>query len=301
MLKIAYHPCYEHPLKKGHRFPMEKYDLIPRQLLYEGTCDFDNFFKPKKVKPKNLIGAHTKEYIDRLLNLQLTKDEIRNSGFPLSKEIVDRELTITQGTIEASTFALKHGIAMNVAGGTHHAYSNKPEPFCYLNDQAVAADYLLKNNLAKKIVIIDLDVHQGNGTAEIFKNNADVYTFSMHGKHNYPFTKENSDWDIALENGTNDTTYLNILKGALPKLLKEQQPDFVFYQCGVDILETDKLGKLNCTIDGCKERDIMVLESVFNLSIPTVCSMGGGYSKEIKHIIEAHCNTYRIAVDLLSN
>lgn len=301
MLKIAFHPCYEHPLKEGHRFPMEKYDLIPKQLLYEGTCDFENFFIPKKAKEEDLTGTHTQSYISRLMGLELTKDEIRQSGFPLSKEIIDRELMITQGTIDASIFALEYRIAMNVAGGTHHAYSNRPDPFCYLNDQAVAANYLLKHQLAKKILIVDLDVHQGNGTAEIFKNNTNVFTFSMHGAHNYPFEKEVSDLDIALENNCNDETYLSILKNILPKIIKQHQPDFVFYQSGVDILSTDKLGKLACTVTGCKERDRFVLNTFFDLDIPVVCSMGGGYSKNIKTIVEAHCNTFRIAQDLILN
>jgi len=285
MLKIAFHPCYEHRLKKGHRFPMEKYDLIPKQLLHEGTCDFENFFKPKKALKKNIIGAHTETYVNRLLNLELTKSEIRESGFPLSKQIIDRALIINQGTIDACKYALDFGIAMNVAGGTHHAFSYKPDPFCYLNDQAVAATYLLKNRVAKKILIVDLDVHQGNGTAEIFRNNPNVFTFSMHGKYNYPFDKETSDLDIGLENETGDTEYLNILKNVLPKLIKEQKPDFVFYQSGVDILATDKLGKLSCTLNGCKKRDEFVLKTLFNLQIPVV--------------LEAHCNTFRIANDLV--
>ncbi|WP_010135974.1 histone deacetylase family protein [Ochrovirga pacifica] len=300
MLKIAYHPCYEHPLKKGHRFPMEKYDLIPKQLMYEGTCDFENFFKPLKANFCDLIEAHTEAYVNRLLNLQLTKEEIRQSGFPLSKQIVDRELIITQGTIDCSYYALEYGIAMNVAGGTHHAYSNRPDPFCYLNDQAVGATYLLKNRLAKKVLIVDLDVHQGNGTAEIFRNTPEVFTFSMHGKHNYPFEKEISDLDIGLENNCTDDEYLSTLKQVLPKLLKEQQPDFVFYQSGVDILASDKLGKLACSIEGCKDRDQFVLETFFELNIPVVCCMGGGYSKELRTIVEAHCNTFRIANELVN-
>ncbi|MGY6650199.1 histone deacetylase family protein [Wenyingzhuangia sp. IMCC45574] len=301
MLKIAFHPCYEHTLKDGHRFPMEKYDLIPKQLLHEGTCDFDNFFKPKKANIEDLIGPHTEAYVNRLVNLELSKNEIRQSGFPLSAEIIKRELIITQGTIDCSLYALKHKIAMNVAGGTHHAYSNKPDPFCYLNDQAVAAFYLLKNKLAKKIVIIDLDVHQGNGTAEMCRNSPEIFTFSMHGKHNYPFEKETSDLDIPLENDCKDKEYLDTLKQTLPQLLNEQQPDFVFYQSGVDILDSDKLGKLACSIEGCKERDQFVLETLFNKNIPVVCSMGGGYSKDIKTIVEAHCNTFRIAQDLITN
>ncbi len=299
MLKIAFHPCYEHPLKKGHRFPMEKYDLLPKQLLHEGTCTGDNFFEPKPVNELDILRVHTKDYINNLVSLNLPKNEVRAIGFPLSKELVKREFIITQGTIDAAKFALQYGIAMNIAGGTHHAFSNRGEAFCLLNDQAVAAAYLQFHKFAKKILIVDLDVHQGNGTAEIFKDNVDVFTFSMHGEKNYPFRKEVSDLDIALPNKTNDERYLSILKKTLPKIYEAEQPDFVFYLSGVDILSSDKLGKLSCTLEGCKERDRFVLEFFKQKGIPITCAMGGGYSPDIKMIIEAHANTFRIASDLL--
>lgn len=298
MIKIAFHPCYEYPLKKGHRFPMEKYDLLPKQLIYEGTCTTENFFKPRPVAIINLLQVHSEDYVRKLINLQLNKKEIRATGFPLTEALIKRELIITQGTIEASLFALQHGVAMNIAGGTHHAFSDRGEAFCLLNDQAVAAQYLLDNNFASKILIVDLDVHQGNGTAEIFKNNPDVFTFSMHGEKNYPFQKEASDLDIPIPSNTTDQEYLTILKNTLPKLIQEQQPDFIFYLCGVDILETDKLGKLSCSIKGCAKRDRMVLELCKQNLIPVMCSMGGGYSPDIKTIIEAHANTFRIAADI---
>ncbi len=299
MLKIAFHPCYEHPLRQGHRFPMEKYDLLPRQLLHEGICIPDNFFEPAKVKREDLIRVHTEDYVDRLLRLEISKKAERATGFPLSQALIDRELIIIQGTIDASRFALEHGVAMNIAGGTHHAFSNRGEAFCLLNDQAVAASYLIAKGFAKKVLIIDLDVHQGNGTAEIFKNTNEVFTFSMHGKSNYPFRKEVSDLDIPLENNTDDELYLSILKETLPSLITYQQPDFLFYQCGVDILASDKLGRLGCTIEGCKERDRFVLELAKKHRLPIVCSMGGGYSPDIKTIITAHANTYRLAQELL--
>ena len=298
MLKIAHHPCYEHPLKKGHRFPMEKYDLLPKQLIHEGTCTPNNFFEPSKVSIDNLLRVHTEIYVAKLLNLKLSQSEIRITGFPLSQTLVDRELIITQGTIDASLFALNYGVAMNIAGGTHHAFSDRGEAFCLLNDQAVGAAYLLNRKLATKILIVDLDVHQGNGTAEIFKNNNSVFTFSMHGEKNYPFKKEISDLDIALPSNTKDAEYLSILKKTLPLLIKQQQPDFIYYLCGVDILDTDKLGKLSCTLKGCAERDRFVLQLCKDYNIPVMCSMGGGYSPNIKTIIEAHSNTFRLANDL---
>lgn len=295
MLKIAFHPIYKHPLPEGHRFPMEKYDLLPKQLLHEGTCEEANFFEPDFPEKDPILAVHDKDYFSRLLNLELSKKEVRVSGFPLSQELVDREQIIADGTIKACDFALEHGIAMNIAGGTHHAFTNRAEAFCLLNDQAIGARYLQKTGKAKKILIVDLDVHQGNGTAEIFKNDDSVFTFSMHGKGNYPFRKEQSDLDIELPDGTKDDEYLKKLKSTLPDLIEKRNPDFIFYLCGVDILETDKLGRLSCSIDGCKERDRFVLQTCHDLEIPVECSMGGGYSKEIKHIIEAHANTYRLA------
>ncbi|MUP45307.1 histone deacetylase [Gramella sp. BOM4] len=298
MLKIAFHPIYKHPLPEGHRFPMEKYDLLPKQLLHEGTCEEENFFKPEFPDPEPILAVHDKDYFRRLKNLELSRKEIRVSGFPLSQALVDREQIIADGTIKACNYALENGIAMNIAGGTHHAFTNRAEAFCLLNDQAIGARYLQEKDLAKKILIVDLDVHQGNGTAEIFKNDDSVFTFSMHGKGNYPFRKEKSDLDIELPDGTGDKEYLNTLKNTLPDLIENTQPDFIFYLCGVDILETDKLGRLSCTISGCKERDRYVLETCHELQIPVECSMGGGYSKEIRLIIEAHANTYRLAQEI---
>jgi len=295
MLKIAHHPIYKHPLPEGHRFPMEKYDLLPRQLLYEGTCTQENFFEPQIVEDKHILRCHTKEYLNDLKSLRISPKAQRKTGFPLSLELVNRELIITQGTIDGCHYALENGVAMNIAGGTHHAYTDHGEAFCLLNDQAIAAKYLQEEKLAKKILIVDLDVHQGNGTAEIFKDDPSIFTFSMHGKANYPFKKEISDLDIALETDTGDEEYLKILQENLPKLIREQQPDFIFYLCGVDILASDKLGKLGCSINGCKERDRFVLQTCYDLQIPVQCSMGGGYSPDIKVIIDAHANTFRVA------
>ncbi|MBT8296374.1 MAG: histone deacetylase, partial [Gramella sp.] len=240
MLKIAYHPIYKHPLPEGHRFPMEKYDLLPKQLLHEGTCEEANFFEPGFPDGSHILNVHEEDYFIRLKNLELTKKEIRVSGFPLSQALVDREQIIADGTIKACHFAQENGISMNIAGGTHHAYTNRAEAFCLLNDQAIGARYLQEKELAKKILIVDLDVHQGNGTAEIFQNDQSVFTFSMHGKGNYPFRKERSDLDIELPDGTGDKEYLEKLKATLPELIEETRPDFIFYLCGVDILETDK-------------------------------------------------------------
>ncbi|WP_447635639.1 histone deacetylase family protein [Flavobacterium microcysteis] len=300
MLPIAFHPIYKHPLPEGHRFPMLKYELLPQQLLHEGIVIESDFFTPGIPNLQYILAVHDKKYVDELINLTLEARAARKIGFPLSAELVERELRIAQGTILGCEKALQTGIAFNIAGGTHHAYSNRGEAFCLLNDQAIGAQYLLDKNLASKILIIDLDVHQGNGTAEIFQNNPNVFTFSVHGKSNYPFKKETSDLDIALPDKIGDEEYLHIINDTVPELIQREKPDFIFYLSGVDILDSDKLGKLGCSIEGCRKRDEIILSLCHKLEIPVQCSMGGGYSPEIKTIIEAHTNTYRVAKNIFS-
>jgi len=298
MIPIAFHPIYKHPLPEGHRFPMLKYELLPQQLVHEGTAVSSDFFEPDIPDLKHILAVHTKEYLSDLMQLSLNQKSARKIGFPLSKELVERELRIANGTIIGCQKALEKGIAFNIAGGTHHAYSNHGEAFCLLNDQAIGAQYLLNQKLAKRILIVDLDVHQGNGTAEIFQKNDAVFTFSMHGKSNYPFKKEQSDLDIALPDGTDDYHFLELLSKNLPHLITTHQPDFIFYLAGVDILETDKLGKLSCTMNGCKKRDEFVFDLCKKNGIPVQVSMGGGYSPELNTIVEAHANTFRTARQL---
>lgn len=298
MLKIAYRKEYTHPLPENHRFPMEKYTLLPEQLLYEGTITNANLFAPGLLSEADILSTHDANYWQKLKTLSLTRQEERRTGFPLSMALVERERIINQGTIEAAEFALQYGVAMNIAGGTHHAFTDRGEGFCLLNDIAIASNYLLDNKRAKQILVVDLDVHQGNGTAQIFQHEPRVYTFSMHGKSNYPMHKETSDLDIALEDGCDDKTYLQLLDQHLPRLVDEVQPDFIFFQSGVDVLQTDKLGRLGMTIQGCKTRDKVVFELCHRNNIPVVASMGGGYSAKISHILEAHSNTYRVAQEI---
>ena len=303
MLKIAHDPIFCHPLPKGpngepHRFPMAKYELIPEQLLYEGSCTSDNFFSPSHLDEHWILGVHDTTYWEDLKNVRISDKMVRRIGFPLNQRLIERETRIAQGTIECCHFALTFGVSMNVAGGTHHAYADRGEGFCLLNDVAIAANYLLSKQLATNILVVDLDVHQGNGTAVIFQNNPQVFTFSMHGKDNYPLFKEKSDLDIELPTGTQAHEYLRLLYETLPFLIDQQQPDFVFYISGVDILETDKLGKLKVTREGCYRRDEFVFSQCKQRNIPVVVSMGGGYSPRLADIVEAHCNTYRIAQQL---
>ncbi|WP_436516279.1 histone deacetylase family protein [Ekhidna sp. To15] len=295
MLRIAWSSNYNHPLPPKHRFPMEKYDLLPKQLVHEGTIEESNLFTPRMLTEDEILDVHTSGYWSKLQKLDFTRHEERRSGFPITEGLVNRELTINGGTIECTEYAHEYGIAMNIAGGTHHAFTDRAEGFCLLNDIAIASAYLLKHRKASRILVVDLDVHQGNGTAEIFQKNEHVFTFSMHGENNYPLHKEKSDLDIPLKDGTDDTTYLGLLDHHLNSLLDTVSPDFIFYQSGVDVLKTDKLGRLGLTIAGCKKRDEMVISAAKREGIPIVISMGGGYSSDIRQILEAHANTYRLA------
>jgi acetoin utilization deacetylase AcuC-like enzyme len=298
MIKIAFSPIYFHPLPEGHRFPMLKYELIPEQLLHEGTISHENLFVPNKCDKVEILRTHDAAYYDKLINQQLSASEQRKIGFPQSPALIERELIITQGTIDCALFALEHGCALNIAGGTHHAFAERGEGFCLLNDMAIASNYLLHRNLVKKILVIDLDVHQGNGTAKLMEQVDPVFTFSMHGKNNYPFHKETSDLDIPLPDGITGKEYLKILDQTLTMLLETVQPDFIFYLSGVDILATDKFGKFNISIEECKQRDELVLKMAYDNIIPVAIAMGGGYSPDINDILQAHCNTFRTAANL---
>jgi acetoin utilization deacetylase AcuC-like enzyme len=318
MLKIAHSPIYKLELPDGHRFPMLKYELICEQLLYEGTVTDANIFQPKRLAPEVILKTHTADYWHRLSRAELTPKEMRKVGFPLSEQLIKRTVTIAGGTVECALWALKYGVSMNTAGGTHHAFSDHGEGFCMLNDVAIAANYLIDNNLAKRILVVDLDVHQGNGTAEIFRNSpqkrfytegspktsnfklqslndAFVFTFSVHGANNYPLHKEQSDLDIGLPDGVEDHFYLTTVRENLDKLFDTIQPDFVFFNSGVDVLATDKLGKLKLTMEGCRQRDLLVFELCKRNNIPVSVSMGGGYSPRVATIVEAHANTFRSA------
>lgn len=277
---------------------MAKYSLIPEQLLYDGTCTEANFFAPEKLTEEQVLRTHTPEYWNKLKTVNLSRKEERKTGFPLTAKLVEREITICRGTIDNCLYALQHGVSMNIAGGTHHAYADSGEGFCLLNDIAIASHYLLDKKLAKQILVVDLDVHQGNGTAKIMENEKRVFTFSMHGAKNYPMHKEASDLDIALPDGTEDELYLKVLKEQLPGLIDEVKPDFIFFQSGVDVLQTDKLGRLALTMEGCKARDRFVFETCKKHNLPVAVNMGGGYSPRLADIVDAHANTFRLAQEI---
>jgi acetoin utilization deacetylase AcuC-like enzyme len=298
MLQIAFSPIYEYPLPKGHRFPMDKYSLIPQQLLYEGTVQEKQFFHPDLISEEIILLTHSAKYWEDLKNQTLSEKEIRAIGFPMTPLLVERGRHIAAGTLQCVEYAIKHGISMNAAGGTHHAFKEKGEGFCVFNDIAIAANYLIHSNKFNNILIVDLDVHQGNGSASIFNGQGQVFTFSMHGAKNYPFRKEASHLDIGLPDGTEDDAYLKILFNILPRVIDQHRPELIFYQAGVDILTTDRLGRLSVSREGCRKRDKYVMEICKNNKIPLVVTMGGGYSPQLSHIIEAHANTFRTATEV---
>lgn len=298
MLKIAYNRLYNHPLDKNHRFPMLKYELIPEQLIRKNICSSINFFSNSEIKKGDAILTHDELYYDELINLSLSKHDKRLIGFPLTNALVKREKIIAQGTIKNTSYALKYGISMNIAGGTHHAFKSKPGAFCMLNDQAIAANFLIENKICNRIMIIDLDVHQGNGTASIFENENSIFTVSFHGKKNYPFIKENSNFDLEFDDGTGDSEYLRELREKIPKLIDDFEPEFIFYLAGVDVLKNDKLGRLSLSVAGCKERDRFIIKLCKTNNIPVQVSMGGGYSIHLKEIIDAHSNTFELAQEI---
>ncbi|MFB2118912.1 histone deacetylase [Parapedobacter sp. 2B3] len=275
---------------------MEKYELIPAQLLHNGTVQPAQFFEPALAELSMIVQAHAPDYCRQLLDVALPSAMVRRIGFPLSAQLVQRELRIVQGTVDGCHFAMEHGVAFNVAGGTHHAGFDWGEGFCLLNDQGVAAAWLIGQEICRQVLIIDLDVHQGNGTAQLFDGNPGVFTFSMHGERNFPFRKERSDVDVGLPDGTDDDTYLGLLQHHLELIFDRVRPDFVFYQAGVDVLDTDKLGKLALSRSGCRKRDALVFQYCKSAAVPVQVSMGGGYSTHIRDIVDAHCQTFAEAI-----
>ncbi|PJJ60991.1 histone deacetylase family protein [Hymenobacter chitinivorans] len=289
---------YTLDLPVGHRFPIAKYELIREQLLWQGIAPPHDFYDPGLCAEEDVLRVHTMEYWHKVRDQQLSAAEVRRLGLPQSERLVLRSLSSSAGTVQSARRALRDGVALNLAGGTHHAFADRGEGFCVLNDIAIAAAHLLHHGLARQVLVVDLDVHQGDGTASIFRHEPRVFTFSMHAGANYPLRKEQSDLDVALPLGLDDAGYLRQLTGVLPSLVDSVQPDFIFFQAGVDVLATDKLGKLALTKAGCRARDEFVLGLCRQRGLPVAVSMGGGYSERIGDIVDAHCNTFRVAYEL---
>ena len=290
--KLFYSPYYYADIGEGHVFPIKKFELVRDRLIKEGILLPEEIFEPQPAEIKEIRLVHTEDYISRLIEGTLTAKEIRKLGLPWSKSLVRRSFLAVSGTINAAKYALETGIASNLAGGTHHAFPDRGEGFCVFNDVAVAIRVLQRENLAERVLIVDCDVHQGNGTAYIFRNEPEVFTFSMHGAKNYPLFKEISNLDIELPDQTSDAEYLETLEEALPRIFLPR-PDIIFYLGGADPYEKDKLGRLSLSIEGLKKRDEIVLRFAKEHHTPIVTTMSGGYALDINDTVEIHCNTIR--------
>ena len=295
-LPVVNHKDYEAQLNDDNKFPIKKFGELAKTLIKNKIVK--NFYIPEPCSVETLKEAHTDDYINKIKNKTLDKNEIRKIGFPLVDSVVRRSFIATGGTVLATKLALNYGIACNTAGGSHHATSNEGAGFCVFNDVAVAAKYLTTRGLANRILIIDLDVHQGNGNSEIFKNDNQVFTFSMHSKVNYPAKKSVSDLDIELEENLEDREYIDILKNNL-KYLNEEEFDFVFYIAGVDIHYNDRLGKLKISDNGIFERDELVVDNFFSNKIPICGVLGGGYNKDFNKLVELHSSLHKTCAKFL--
>lgn len=289
---VFYSPYYYAEIGEGHVFPIKKFELVRDKLIAEGTLRPEEIVAPERAATEDLLLVHTEDYITRLIGGELTAKEVRKLGLPWSESLVRRSFHAISGSIEASRRALTDTVSSNLAGGTHHSFPDRGEGFCVLNDVAVATRVLQRDGLAKRFLVVDCDVHQGNGTAFIFQDSPEVFTFSMHGAKNFPLFKERSTLDIELADGTADDEYLDTLSEALPRVAMHD-PDLIFYLAGADPYENDKLGRLGLTIEGLRKRDEMVLAFARARGIPIVTTLSGGYAAEIADTVEIHCNTIR--------
>ncbi len=286
---------YTFPLPSGHRFPIEKYARVRHRVLEEGIVEGARLHEPERVATDDLLRVHTADYVERFATGRLDAAALRRLGFPWSPALVERSLRATGGTCEAAACALEHGITMNLAGGTHHAFPDHGEGFCVFNDVAVAVRALQHQRRITRAAIIDLDVHQGNGTHAIFADDPRVFTFSMHGGRNYPFRKIAGTLDVALDDGTTDDGYLTCLAGVLPGVLAQARPDLVVYLAGVDVHEHDRLGRLRLTAAGVARRDMLVMEHCREVGLPVVVTIAGGYGRDVETTVDLHVQTARIA------
>ena len=290
--KVFYSPHYYADIGEGHVFPIRKFELVRDKLLGEGIMAEEDVLEPPLASIEDLLLVHTTDYIERLVGGSLTAKEIRKLGLPWTHSLVRRSFHAISGTIEAARSALTGSVASNLAGGTHHAYPDRGEGFCVLNDVAVAIRTLQRDQLAERFLIVDCDVHQGNGTAYIFQDSPEVFTFSIHGAKNYPLFKERSTLDIELPDGTSDAEYLETLDQALSRIISFD-PDLIFYLAGADPYQNDKLGRLSLSVGGLRARDEMVLGYARSRGISIVTTMSGGYAKDIADTVEIHCGTIR--------
>jgi acetoin utilization deacetylase AcuC-like enzyme len=298
-MKVYYSDHFVLPLPEGHRFPMVKYAMLRERVARDGICDPGELQTPRAVTDEEILRAHAPAYLKRVVAGTLTKKEVRRIGFPWSERMVERSRRASGGTLGACLAALEEGFAANLAGGTHHAFSDKGEGYCVFNDSAIAARAVQAAGLVERVVVIDTDVHQGNGTAAILHQDPKVFTFSIHGAKNFPFNKEESDLDTPLPDGADDTEFLAALAEGLKTALDTADADLAIYLAGADPFEGDRLGRLYVTKLGLAERDRIVLETCKEHGVPVAITMAGGYAREVEDTVDVHFQSIRRAADLL--
>ncbi len=298
-MKVFYSDQFVLPLPEGHRFPMKKYSMLRERVAEGGICGPGELRAPHAVTDEEILRAHDPGYLKKVVTGTLTDKEMRRIGFPWSTRMVERSRRASGGTVDACRVALEEGLAANLAGGTHHAFAERGEGFCVLNDSAIAARALRFEGLVDKVVVLDTDVHQGNGTAAILKGDPHAFTFSIHGAKNFPFRKEESDLDIGLPDGADDGEYLAALERGLEEALDRSEADLAMFLAGADPFEDDRLGRLSVTKEGLAERDRLVLGSCRERGLPVVATMAGGYAREVKDTVDIHFETVSRAATLL--
>ncbi|MGI9435642.1 MAG: histone deacetylase family protein [Geminicoccaceae bacterium] len=299
MLPIVHHPDYTAPMPSGHRFPMDKFRRVMQRLLTEGIVRSEQVHRPEPASRSQLLTVHGEAYVDAILNQTLTSDLVRRIGLPITPAVARRAVAATGGTLLTARLALNHGLACNTAGGSHHGFADYGSGFCVFNDVATAAAILLQEGSIERVLVVDLDVHQGDGTAKIFEGEPAVFTFSIHCRTNFPARKQESDLDIALEPGIGDETYLRILADSLPDLLSQHRPDLVFFNAGVDPHHRDKLGRLALSDTGLHDREHFVLTTCLRQAIPVAGVLGGGYVEDLDHLANLHTILHQTATNVL--
>jgi acetoin utilization deacetylase AcuC-like enzyme len=298
-MKVYYSDHFVLPLPEGHRFPMVKYSMLRERVARDGICGPGELRTPRAATDEEILRAHAPDYLERVVSGALTDKEVRRIGFPWSERMVERSRRASGGTLQACLAALDEGFAANLAGGTHHAFSDRGEGYCVFNDSAIAARAIQAAGLVERVVVIDTDVHQGNGTAEILHADPTVFTFSIHGAKNFPFNKEESDLDAPLPDGADDTEFLTTLEDGLEVTLDAAEADLAIYLAGADPFEGDRLGRLSVTKSGLAERDRIVLETCRERGVPVATTMAGGYASEVADTVDVHFQSIRRAADLL--
>ena len=299
-MKVFYSDHFVLPLPEGHRFPMVKYSLLRERVAAAGICAPGEMRVPRPVSDEEILRVHERTYLRRVVEGTLTQKEIRRIGFPWSERMVERSKRASGGTLDACRAALEDGFSANLAGGTHHAFANQGEGYCVLNDSAIAACAMHAEGLARRVVVLDTDVHQGNGTAAILRADPSVFTFSIHGAKNFPFRKEESDIDVALPDGADDAAFLDALAGGLEEALEASKAELAIYLAGADPYEDDRLGRLCVTKEGLVERDRLVLESCRERGIPVVVTMAGGYARNVDDTVDIHFRSIQRAASLVN-